>query len=245
MGFGASAKSKPVDKARKAERTDKIGETAYKDHFLTGAMKMAKTKDNKYTKDRGEEKSYEDFTGHFSSESCDALRRPAVAISVMSSTLLDVAKRFEGYEDKEMVGPAYNWLKKGIERRKLDFQQLDTFHAGTTRSEATVREATSGILKWFHALSKHAPAKEFVMTMLERSVRELHLAHQMLQWMSFAESIPNTAKAIGFKALQPNSEVLKDLAGGSNSKDAFDKMSTWLADAVLKKNKEYEAWTSK
>ena len=39
--------------------------------------------------------------------------------------------------------------------------------------------------------------------------------------------------------------MLKDLAGGSNSKDAFDKMSTWLADAVLKKNKEYEAWTSK
>ena len=93
-----------------------------------------------------------------------------------------------------MVGPAYGWLVNGCEKHKAALQQLDSSEEHVVRSPESLVKTSEEIFTWLHNMGKNASVKTFVMTMLDRSVKELHLARQLLEWMNFAQDTRTTSK---------------------------------------------------
>ena len=71
-----------------AEKSESvISEPKYQNHWVTGAAKMFKTREGKWTNDAGETKTSLDHTKNFYSDSADSLHRPAIGFSVRPSML--------------------------------------------------------------------------------------------------------------------------------------------------------------
>ena len=227
-------------------RADRLTEPSYANHWITSKMRMWKSAKCAFTKDNLETKSFTEMSNQLDAESCDSRRRPAIGLSVMASTLIKVTDMMvDEWAENRLHGEGYKWLTRAVQKHKSAFHQLDSFAEDVVRTDQSILLAVTEVMGWFRSMSRNDDAKEFVMVLIEKSVKELHLARQMLEWISFAENIPATARAIGYKDLQRNGQELDAIGRKVDSKEATERMNQWLANSVLGKNEEHDEYTKR
>lgn len=163
----------------------------------------------------------------------------------MASTVRDVAGSMDGWAEQSLLGEGYTWLRNGLKKHDAAFAQLDSFAEGVDRQDASIAAASLEVLKFLKVLVGNEKAKLFVMTMLEKAVKEMHLARQLIEWMAIAAKPSESARNIGFKQLQPNPQKLEALRKAGTTKHALPEFAQWLADAVIKKNAEHASYDRK
>ena len=133
-------------------------------------------------------------------------------------------------------GPITTGSWRPMDSLKPALQQINTFQPDVVRSQNSVHAGVQEFMTVMKRFDRTPQAGEFVMTMLQTGIKQMHVAHQLLEWMSAAGDCQTYSKSIGFSSLQHDPRALEAIRNSPNPRAAFAPMTTWLTNGLLEKN---------